>query len=121
MKAQHLGSVAATRVCAHKSTTLIDVRLAPTSGAKADIPLPPLSAISGREQMQQVAPLFDHLVGAAEHRERESQAERSCGVKIDHQFDSHGLLHREVGRLLALENSADVDGGLSICFRNIGP
>src|SRR5262245_13700063 len=32
------------RVCAHKSTTLIDVRLAPTSGAKADIPLLPLPA-----------------------------------------------------------------------------
>src|SRR5215831_16916681 len=30
----------------HKSTTLIDVRLAPTSGAKADISLPPLSAMS---------------------------------------------------------------------------
>ena len=26
-----------TRACTHKSTTLIDVRLAPTSGAKADI------------------------------------------------------------------------------------
>src|SRR5262249_34319743 len=35
------------RVCAHRSRTLIEVRLEPTSGAKADIPLPPLSAKNG--------------------------------------------------------------------------
>jgi hypothetical protein len=35
-----------------------------------DISLSPLSAISSREQMQQVARLLDHLVGAGEQRWR---------------------------------------------------
>ena len=33
---------------------------------EADILEPPLSAITGREQMQQIAGLFDHLIGERE-------------------------------------------------------
>src|SRR5262249_7432327 len=64
---------------------------------------------------------FDHLVGAAEQRQWECDAKRPCGIEVDNQLDLYGLLHREVGRRFAFEDAADIDGGLSICFRNIGP
>ena len=51
------------RACTHKSTTLSDVRLAPTSGATADFPLPPLRATFGLNAPQQRASSLDHLVG----------------------------------------------------------
>jgi hypothetical protein len=34
------------------------------SGGSADMPAPALCATSGREQLQQGSPLFDHLIGA---------------------------------------------------------
>src|SRR6516225_7103286 len=64
---------------------------------------------------------LDHLVGAAEQRQWECDAKRPCGIEVDDQLDLYGLLHREVGRRFAFEDAADIDGGLSICFRNIGP
>ncbi len=53
--------------------------------------------------------LFDHLVSAAEQRDREGEAERLCGLHINDQLDFRGQLHREVGRLVPLENPAGVD------------
>src|SRR5438477_8202171 len=52
---------------------------------------------------------LDHLVGAAEQREREGDAERIGGFEIEHQLDVHRLLHRQVGGLGALEYAADID------------
>jgi hypothetical protein len=43
---------------------------------------------------QQKNPLFDHLVGAAEQREREGKAERLGGLEVEDQFDFCGLLNR---------------------------
>ena len=40
------------------------------------------------------------------------EAERLGGLEIDDQLELGGLLHRQVGRLLALENPAGVDAGL---------
>ena len=35
---------------------------------------------------QQIAPLFDQLVGARQQRLRDGDAERLCRLEIDHQF-----------------------------------
>ena len=56
-----------------------------------------------------MAALFDHLVGAAEQRQRNGKTERLGGLKIDVQFDVGDLLNWQVGRFLALENAANVD------------
>src|SRR5262249_26163310 len=66
------------------------------------------------------ARLLDHLIGSAKQRERKGEAKRPCGIQVDHKFNFCGLLDWQVRRLFSLENSADVDGGLSICFRKLG-
>src|SRR4051812_24474689 len=52
---------------------------------------------------------FNHLIRPSEQREREGEAKRLGGVHVDHQFDPRRLLHRQVGRLLALEDATGVD------------
>src|SRR5262249_17530596 len=59
--------------------------------------------------LQQNASLFDHLVGAAEERDRNGKAERLGGLEVDEQLDLSGLLDWQVGRLLALKNPTCVD------------
>jgi hypothetical protein len=39
----------------------------------------------------QQLPLFNHLVSAGERRGRNGQAERSCGLEVDHQLDFGSL------------------------------
>jgi hypothetical protein len=56
---------------------------------------------------------FDHLVGGGEQLRMEFEAERLGGTKVDHEFESGGLHHRQVGRLLALENPPYVETGLA--------
>jgi hypothetical protein len=45
---------------------------------------------------------FDHLVGAAEQWQRDSDAEGLGGFEIDDQLDPGGLLDRQITRLFAL-------------------
>jgi hypothetical protein len=51
---------------------------------------------------------FDHLVGAPEQRKRYGQTERLGAFQIQKQLYFRGSLHRQVARLLTLENPADV-------------
>jgi hypothetical protein len=50
-----------------------------------------------------------HLVGAASHRLRHSNAERLGGLEIDDELDLGGLLDWQIRWLLALENAAGID------------
>src|SRR5262245_49057980 len=65
-------------------------------------------------------PLFDYLIGAAEQRERERDAERLGGLHVDDQLDPRGLLHRQIGRLFALEDAADIAARNAMRVRKAG-
>jgi hypothetical protein len=71
------------------------------------------SAITGREQMRQIEPLFDHLIGAADKRQRHGDAERLGRLEVDDQLELGSVLDRQVGRLVTLENAAGVDPDLA--------
>src|SRR5436190_11083761 len=60
---------------------------------------------------------FDHLVGAAEQRQRDREAERLGGLEVDYQLDFRCLLHWQVGWLLALENTTGIYASLMIGIR----
>ena len=72
---------------------------------------------AAQQTTQLVASLFDHLIGAGEQCGWHGEAERLCGLEIDDQLDFRGLLDRQVGCLLPLENPAGVDADLTVCVR----
>ena len=49
------------------------------------------------------------------------EAERLGGLEIDHQFVLGRRLHRQVGRLLALEDAIDISGRAPVLVDEIGP
>jgi hypothetical protein len=48
-----------------------------------------------------------------------SKAERLGGLEIDEQLNFRRLLYRQIGRFLALENSAGVDAALTELINDI--
>src|SRR5215472_13101815 len=58
--------------------------------------------------------LFNHLVGGVEHRLRYGQVKRFGGFAIDSELDFRGLLERQVGWLLAFQNTTSVDADNAI-------
>src|SRR5262245_10046205 len=57
---------------------------------------------------------FDHLVGARKHRRRYFKTKHFRRFEIDDQLELGRRLHRQVGRLLALENAVDIAGRASV-------
>src|SRR5262249_60934541 len=57
---------------------------------------------------------FDHLVGADQQSSWHTKAECLGGLEIDEQLDFRRLLHRQLGRFVALENPASVDARLTV-------
>jgi hypothetical protein len=55
--------------------------------------------------------LLDYLVGACEHHRRHVEAQSLRGFEINHEFVFRWRLHRQVGRLLALEDAIDITRG----------
>src|SRR5262249_17497673 len=74
---------------------------------------PTQRAITGREQVQQIASLFDQLVGGHLHDQRHRDAECLRRFEIDDEFDLGRLHHRKVCGLLTLEDAIDIEGRLA--------
>src|SRR6516164_11643000 len=72
------------------------------SGHAVDNPVIP--AMKSRRRITLPRPLFDDLVGEREELGRKLDAERLRGLEIDHQLELGRLLHRQLGRLGALEH-----------------
>jgi hypothetical protein len=60
------------------------------------------------------AGLFDQLVRSSYEGERHCETECFRRLEVDDQLHSRGLLHGQVGRLLALENAAGIDSGQAV-------
>ena len=65
--------------------------------------------------------LFNHVIGSSENRVRYFDTERLRGLEVDHEFVFGGRLHRQVRRLLALEDAIDVASRAPIGSIESGP
>ena len=70
--------------------------------------LPPVADITSLKGMSALCQkrtllvLFDHLVGARKQRGRHREAERFCGLEVDHEIKSGWLFYWQVSGLAAL-------------------
>src|SRR5262245_53319753 len=64
---------------------------------------------------------FDHLVGTGEKRWRHGKAQRLGGLEIDDQLVLFWRLDRQIGRLLALEDTIDIASRLAVLVDEVRP
>jgi hypothetical protein len=57
---------------------------------------------------QQIAGLFNHLVGGGQHRGRHVEAEYLCGFEIDNKLKCRRLLDWQVAEVCALEDPVHI-------------
>src|SRR5437588_10830676 len=60
--------------------------------------------------------LFDHLIGAAKHGKRNRDAQCLGCPQIDNQLDLGGLLNRQIGGLVALEDASSIVANEPVVF-----
>src|SRR5258708_32850141 len=70
---------------------------------------------------QQTAFLIDHLSGSRQQRWGDRQVESLRRLEIDNQFVVSRSLNRQVGRLLALQDTINITGCASELFDSTGP
>jgi hypothetical protein len=68
---------------------------------------------------QQIATLFDHLIGAGEQCWRQIEAKGLCGPRIDDQIKLGWLLDWKIGRLRPAQNLVDIVGGAPKQVRDV--
>src|SRR5262245_33468803 len=71
--------------------------------------------------LQQMALLFDNLVNDSENARWNIQVERLDGRKVDNELEFDRLQYRQVRRLLAFEDTPDIDARVAISIGQIGP
>src|SRR6478672_3757007 len=78
------------------------------------------AASVGMSQKCQQATSFDQFSCLYEERVRYGDAKGSCGLEIYHEKELGRLQDRQVGGLSPLEDSPDINPGLTGCFHAIG-
>jgi len=62
---------------------------------------------------------FDHLVGACGEAGRHFEPEYFGTLEVDNKLELGGLIDRQIGGLLALENPGDIEPSAAIAIRDI--